>query len=64
MIDNLTISFEQSGIKHTLSVPTESEGLPYAIAEAVTEVMEKSLVNTNMVLEQLIYHFDYKTEQP
>lgn len=53
MIQNLTITFTQDGINHTLDVPTEDENLPYNLAAAFAEVLNKSEANEFTFMEQL-----------
>ena len=53
MIDNLTITFESSGITYTLSVPTRDENLPYNLATAFTEIIKQSDANSEMVIDNL-----------
>ena len=60
MIDNLTITFENNGITHTLSVPTRDENLPYNLATAFTEIIKQSDANSEMVIDKLECEFDYE----
>lgn len=53
MIQNLTITFTHDGLVHTLHVPTEDENLPYNLAAAFAEVLNKSYVNEYTFMEQL-----------
>lgn len=53
MIEDLTITFTHDGISHTLNVPTEDENLPYNLAAAVAEVINKSDANQYTFIEQL-----------
>ena len=57
MIDNLTINFECNGIAHTLSIPTRDENLPYNLATAFKEVINKSSANAGMVIKELTEEF-------
>lgn len=59
MIRDLSINFEEEGLQYFIKVPTEYNNLPYNLAEAFKEVMEKSNVNSEMVIESLIEHFGY-----
>jgi len=59
MIRDLSINFEEEGLQYFIKVPTEYDNLPYNLAEAFKEVMEKSNVNSEMVIESLIEHFGY-----
>lgn len=62
MIQDLSINFESEGLQHFIKVPTDSENLPYNLAEAFKEVIEKSNANSDIVIEQLISSFDYVTK--
>jgi len=63
MIRDLSINFEYEGLQHFIKVPTEDENLPYNLAEAFKEVIDKSDANFNIIIEQLIGNFDYKPEE-
>ena len=62
MITDLSINYEYEGLQYFIKVPSEDENLPYNLAEAVREVIEKSNANSDMVIEQLIQSFDYVTK--
>lgn len=59
MIENLTINYEHRGLQFSIKVPTDSTSLPYNLAEVFREVITKSEVNHDMVIEQLIEDFNY-----
>ena len=59
MIENLTINFEYRGLQYSIKVPTESQNLPYNLAEVFGEVITKSAANHDLVIEQLIEDFNY-----
>lgn len=59
MIRDLSINFESEGLQHFIKVPSEDENLPYNLAEAFKEVIDKSDANSDIVIEQLIESFDY-----
>lgn len=62
MITDLSINYECGGLQYFIKVPSEDENLPYNLAEAFREVIEKSNANADMVIEQLIESFDYVTK--
>lgn len=62
MIDNLTINFECNGITHTFSVPTRDENLPYNLATVFAEIIKKSDVNDEMVIDNMGEEFSYYKE--
>ncbi len=62
MITDLSINYEYEGLQYFIKVPSEDENLPYNLAEAFREVIEKSNANSDMVIEQLIQSFDYVTK--
>lgn len=53
MIQDLTISFIHDGINHVLEVPTEDINLPFNLAAAFAEVINKSDANEYTLIEQL-----------
>ena len=55
MIENINISFTQNGLAYYISVPTDInyENIPYLIASAFAEVVEKSNANKEMVIDQM-----------
>lgn len=59
MIRDLSINFEYEGLQHFIKVPTEDSNLPYNLAEAFKEVIEKSNANSDIVIEELIEYFGY-----
>ena len=59
MIRDLSINFEYEGLQHFIKVPTEDDNLPYNLAEAFKEVIEKSNANSDMVINELITYFEY-----
>ena len=62
MITDLSINYECGGLQYFIKVPSEDNNLPYNLAEAFREVIEKSNANADMVIEQLIQSFDYVTK--
>ena len=62
MITDLSINYEYEGLQYFIKVPSEDNNLPYNLAEAFREVIEKSNANADMVIEQLIESFDYVTK--
>lgn len=63
MINNLSINFESEGLQYSIKVPLEETNLPYNLAEAFREVMEKSNANTDIVIRMLIETFDYTNKE-
>lgn len=59
MIRDLSINFEDEGLQYFIKVPSEDDNLPYNLAEAFKEVIEKSNANSEMVLDELITYFGY-----
>ena len=59
MIRDLSINFEDEGLQYFIKVPTENDNLPYNLAEAFKEVMEKSNANSKMVIGELVDYFGY-----
>ena len=55
MIENINISFTLCGLDYSISVPTNSnyENIPYLLASAFAEVVEKSNANKDIVIEQM-----------
>lgn len=62
MITDLSINYEYEGLQYFIKVPSEDNNLPYNLAEAFREVIEKSNANADMVIEQLIESFGYVTK--
>ena len=62
MISDLSINYEYEGLQYFIKVPSEDENLPYNLAEAFREVIEKSNANQDIVIEQLINSFGYVTK--
>ena len=62
MITDLSINYEYEGLQYFIKVPSEDNKLPYNLAEAFREVIEKSNANADMVIEQLIESFGYVTK--
>jgi hypothetical protein len=63
MITDLSINYEYEGLQYFIKVPSEDNNLPYNLAEAFKEVIEKSNANADMVIEQLIENFGYVTKE-
>ena len=63
MIDNLSINFESEGLQYSIKVPSEDVNLPYNLAEAFREVIEKSNANTDIVIRMLIENFNYTSRE-
>ena len=59
MINDLSINFEYEGLQHIIKVPTDIVNLPYNLAEAFREVINKSDANSDMVIEELINSFGF-----
>ena len=62
MITDLSINYEYEGLQYFIKVPSEDNNLPYNLAEAFREIIEKSNANVDMVIEQLIESFGYVTK--
>lgn len=62
MITDLLINYECGGLQYFIKVPSDDNNLPYNLAEAFREVIEKSNANADMVIEQLIENFGYVTK--
>lgn len=62
MITDLSINYEYEGLQYFIKVPSDDNNLPYNLAEAFREVIEKSNANSDIVIEQLIESFGYVTK--
>jgi hypothetical protein len=62
MITDLSINYECEGLQYFIKVPSDDNNLPYNLAEAFREVIEKSNANSDIVIEQLIQNFGYVTK--
>lgn len=62
MITDLSINYEYEGLQYFIKVPSDDNNLPYNLAEAFREVIEKSNANSDIVIEQLIQNFGYVTK--
>lgn len=59
---NLEISFTYHGLHHTIKVPTDYDtisNLPYDLASAFEEIIEKSEANPTIVIEELTERFPH-----
>lgn len=63
MITDLSINYEYEGLQYFIKVPSDDNNLPYNLAEAFREVIEKSNANSDIVIEQLIQNFGYVTKE-
>lgn len=63
MIRDLSINFESEGLQHFIKVPSEDDNLPYNLAEAFKEVIEKSNANSEMVIDELVTYFGYNPKE-
>lgn len=63
MISDLSINYECAGLQYFIKVPSDDNNLPYNLAEALREVIEKSNANPDIVIEQLIQNFGYVTKK-
>ena len=63
MITDLSINYEYEGLQFFIKVPSDDNNLPYNLAEAFREVIEKSNANPGIVIEQLIQNFGYVTKK-
>lgn len=61
-MNNLNISFECNGLNHTINIPCD-DNIPYNLAEAVTLLINMSMANEDIVIEQLIDNFNYTKEE-
>lgn len=59
MISNLNIAFEYDGISYIIQVPTTSDNLPDRLRAAFGEIMRKSNVNVQSVIQDLIEDFGF-----
>lgn len=50
---DITISFLYGGVSYTLTVDGSGDNLPYNLADAFCEVIEKSDANHEIVIEQM-----------
>ena len=60
-IDNIKISYSLNGIKVTLSLE-DTDNLPYDLAEMFIKVIDDSDANAEIVVEELISNYDYKSK--
>lgn len=63
MITDLSINYEYGGLQYFIKVPSDDNNLPYNLAEAFREIIEKSNANPDIVIEQLIQNFGYVTKK-
>lgn len=62
MIDNLSISFTLDGLQYQITIPSD-DNIPYNLAAAFEEVINKSNANPEIVIDELTAVFGYpKTE--
>lgn len=62
MIDYININYGDGGVDVTLTVKTDSNNLPYNLAEAFARVIKDSYANPEIIIEQLKDEFEI-TEQ-
>lgn len=62
MIENLTINFEYEGLQYSIAVPSDYNNLPYNLAAAFREIIEKSDANSDIVIKQLIEDTGYQSK--
>jgi hypothetical protein len=60
-IDDIKISYSLNGIKVTLSLE-DTDNLPYDLAEMFIKVIDDSGANAEIVVEELISNYDYKSK--
>ena len=60
-IDNIKISYSLNGINVTLSL-IDTDNLPYDLAEMFIKVIDDSNANAEIVVEELISNYDYKSK--
>jgi len=59
MIDLLNVSYKQDEMTINLSVPTDTDNLPYNLADLFMKIIEDSDANNEIVIRQLIDVFGY-----
>lgn len=60
--ENLEVSFKYHDLRHRIKIPTDYntiDNLPYDLASVFEEIIEKSEVNPDIVIEQLAVRFDF-----
>ena len=65
MINNLRIEFDYCRLHHTIKIDDWDDygNLPYNLAAAFEEVINKSDANSDIVIKELIETFDYKDNE-
>lgn len=63
MITNITITFNNEDIIYSMQIPEVDNNIPYNLAEVFSELIKQTGANSNIVIEQLIYEFNYKEEK-
>lgn len=58
MIDNLSINFTLDGLQYQITIPSD-DNIPYNLAVAFEEVINKSNANPEIVLDELMDFFGY-----
>ena len=59
MIEPITISFFDKGIAHTMTIPYD-DNIPYNLAEAFRELIERTSANPEIVIDELKDNFNIK----
>lgn len=65
MINEVTVTYNDNGIDVSLSANLDYDTVrnpPYRLADLFSRVIKDTMVNPNMVIEQLSNEFDYKAE--
>jgi hypothetical protein len=60
-MEDLKISYSLNGINVTLSLQ-DTDNLPYDLAEMFIKVIDDSDANAEIVVEELISNYDYKSK--
>lgn len=62
MIYDFNIYYRKSNTQFHLNTPTDDDNIPYNLAEVFAKIIEDSDANPNIVIEELIENFGYKSE--
>lgn len=62
MITDITVTFKKNEINYSMQIPEADDNIPYNLAEVFADLIKQTGANSDMVIEQLIDEFGYKSE--
>lgn len=62
MMHDFNIYYRKGNIQFHLNTPTDVDNIPYNLAEVFAKIIEDSDANPDIVIEELIENFGYKSE--